>query len=167
MFSKRRNDPICRNGYARRVFLLCSRTDPLHSRHHSYQRHLSFHLRRVIPTVLHPYKQGGWGGRPLALHGRDIEPASVPYREHSRRRWVTPGHKTECTWETSGKAVVIETPMAFVQAARPWEAGGNRRIALAATCEGEHGLVCERRALESAQTFHCPCLPVRTLERAR
>ena len=23
---------------------------------------ISFHLRRVIPTAVHPYKQGGWGG---------------------------------------------------------------------------------------------------------
>ena len=34
--------------------------------------------------------------------------------------------------------LVIWTPMASLQAARPWEAGGTRRIA-PATCEGKTG----------------------------
>ena len=34
--SKRRNGPACRDGYARRVFLLYSRTDPLHSQYGGY-----------------------------------------------------------------------------------------------------------------------------------
>src|SRR5712692_10055278 len=28
---------------------------------------ISFHLRRVIPTALHSYKQGGWGGRAFGV----------------------------------------------------------------------------------------------------
>ena len=34
---------------------------------------ISFHLRRVIPTTVHPYKVVGVAG-PLALHCGDTEP---------------------------------------------------------------------------------------------
>jgi hypothetical protein len=38
-------------------------------------------------------------------------------------------NKADGTWGTDGKVVVIETPMPFLQDARPWEEGGKRRIA--------------------------------------
>jgi hypothetical protein len=35
---------------------------------------ISFHLRRVIPTAVHPYKQGSGVAGPWALHCGDTEP---------------------------------------------------------------------------------------------
>ena len=33
---------------------------------------ISFHLRKAIPTALHPYKQGVEVAGPLTLHGGDM-----------------------------------------------------------------------------------------------
>jgi hypothetical protein len=56
--------------------------------------------------------------------GTDVERWVTSTVEHRLRkqqgRWrpVTPGHKAGGTWGTDGKAVVIETTMAFPQVAR-------------------------------------------------
>jgi hypothetical protein len=63
MYGKKRNCTICRDEYSHRVFLLCSRTDPLHSQHHGYQRQHIFAFYEGSSQLLStPYKQGGWGG---------------------------------------------------------------------------------------------------------
>jgi len=82
---------------------------------------ISFHLRRVIPTTVLPYKQGGWGGRTpgVAWWKHRIRPGchivSIAGEGGTRldTRRIARGGQAE-------KALVIWTTMAFLRAARPW-----------------------------------------------
>jgi len=59
MFSKKRTDPIRRDGM--RVVFSCSVQEQIPSIINTVvaKGTNSFQLRRVIPTAVHPYKQGG------------------------------------------------------------------------------------------------------------
>jgi len=117
--SKKRNCTICHDGCSHRVFLLCSRTDPLHNQHHGYQRHYLFSSTKGHPNYCPPL-QGGWSGRTpgvaLWRHGTRPRCHTVSIAGEDR----THLDKRRITWGTDGKAVVIETTMPFLQAARPW-----------------------------------------------
>ena len=101
MYSKKRNGPICRDGYAHRGFLLCSRTDPLHSQHHGYQRHQLVSSTKAITTALRPYKQGDRGGSAPGVawwrHGSRPRCHSVSRAgedgTHLDTRWIAPGNR--------------------------------------------------------------------------
>jgi hypothetical protein len=73
IYSKKSNGPICRDGYARHVFLLCSRTDPLRTQHHSSSAPISFRLRRVIPTAVNPLQTRRLGCQGPSLACGDTE----------------------------------------------------------------------------------------------
>ncbi len=81
MYSKKCNGPTCRDGYARRVVLRFSRTDPLHSKYHGTARgNFSFQLQRIIPIAVQPTSKVIGVAGPLTLHGGDTGPglAAIP-----------------------------------------------------------------------------------------
>src|SRR5258708_4153863 len=85
MYSKKRNCPICRDGYSRRDFLLCSRTDPLHSQHYGYQRHHLFSSTKGHPNCCPPLQARRLGWQyPWRCIVETRNLASLPYSEHSR-----------------------------------------------------------------------------------
>ncbi len=51
------------------------------------------------------------------------------YHSRVQHTWEAPGQKADGTWGVDGKGVVIWATRLSLQAARPWEAGGKRRIA--------------------------------------
>src|SRR5215471_6460548 len=71
VYSKKRNDPICHDRYSCHVILLRSRRDPLHSQcianTMTTRGTISCDLRKVIPTAIHLYKQGGWNSSTLSV----------------------------------------------------------------------------------------------------
>jgi len=100
MYSKKRNYTIYHDGYAHRVFLLCSRTNTLHSQHYGYQRQRIFAFMKGHPNCCPPLqaRREGWQ-EPWRYIVETRNPASLPYPEHSRWRRVTPGHKTDARGE--------------------------------------------------------------------
>jgi len=67
------------------------------------------------------------------------QPSAPPPYCYTAVEQVKAGQKADGTWGIDGKAVVIWTTMAFLQARRPWEEGGKRRMA-PATFEGKYCL---------------------------
>ncbi len=103
MFSKKRNCTTCRDGYAHRVFLLCSRRKPLHSQHHGYQRHYLLSSTKRHLNCCPLCKQGGWDGRTpgAALWRHRTQPQchmmSITGEDgsHLDTRWIAHGEQVE------------------------------------------------------------------------